>query len=139
MFPFRVYRFEGGFFCWFDLFRKGWTIQYRNNTRLQKSFHKCRRGSDSLVAGIFTAPVSGYYYFRFTAFNNKNGEWLAVNLYHNSERMLHNSEQANGHTSISNALILRVLKGGVVYLRLPANSALNDNTDTFNTFSGFLL
>ncbi|KAM7390618.1 hypothetical protein PAMA_008683 [Pampus argenteus] len=89
--------------------------------------------------GTFTAPVKGVYYFRFTAFDNKNGEWMAVNLYHNSRRILHNSELAGGHAFIANALILQLERGSVVYLRLGANCGLYDNSDNFNTFSGFLM
>ncbi|XP_067342071.1 cerebellin-1-like isoform X3 [Channa argus] len=89
--------------------------------------------------GIFTAPVKGVYYFRFTAFNNKNGEWLAVNLYHNSQKILHNSELANGHTSISNGLVLQLEQGSTVSLRLQINCGLYDDTSSLNTFSGFLL
>lgn len=91
------------------------------------------------VAGIFTAPVKGVYYFRFTAFNNKKGEWMAVNLYHNSQRILHNSEAANGHAFIANALILQLEKGSVVYMRLQQNCGLYDDASSLNTFSGFLL
>lgn len=94
--------------------------------------------SDS-VAGIFTAPVKGVYYFRFTAFNNKDKEWMAVNLYHNGQRILHNSEAANGHTFIANALILQLEQGSVVSLRLQQNCGLYDDSSSLNTFSGFLL
>ncbi|XP_071342012.1 complement C1q tumor necrosis factor-related protein 3-like [Trachinotus anak] len=89
--------------------------------------------------GIFTAPVKGVYYFRFTAFNNADDEWMAVNLYHKSQRVLHNSEVTNGHTFISNALILQLERGSVVYMRLQENCGLYDDPSTFNTFSGFLL
>ncbi|XP_071775584.1 cerebellin-4-like [Centroberyx gerrardi] len=90
--------------------------------------------------GIFTAPVKGVYYFRFTAFHNRKEQWMAVNFYHNGQRILHNSEAADeGHSSISNALILQLEQGGVVSMRLPPNCVLYDDTSTLNTFSGFLL
>lgn len=96
-------------------------------------------GAYNPTTGIFTAPVKGVYYIRFTAFNNKNGEWMTVNLYRNSERILHNSELANGHTFIANALILQLEQGSVVYLRLQQNCGLYDDPSSLNTFSGFLL
>nr|XP_033495026.1 complement C1q tumor necrosis factor-related protein 3-like isoform X2 [Epinephelus lanceolatus] len=96
-------------------------------------------GAYNPTTGIFTAPVKGVYYFRFTAFNNKNGEWAAVNLYHNSQRILHNSELATGHTFISNALILQLEQGSVVSMRLQVNCGLYDDSSSLNTFSGFLL
>ncbi|XP_051266411.1 heavy metal-binding protein HIP [Dicentrarchus labrax] len=96
-------------------------------------------GAYNPTTGIFTAPVKGVYYFRFTAFNNKKGEWMAVNLYHNSQRILHNSELANGHAFISNALILQLEQGSVVYMRLQKDCGLYDDPSSLNTFSGFLL
>ncbi|XP_044032589.1 uncharacterized protein LOC122866672 [Siniperca chuatsi] len=96
-------------------------------------------GAYNPTTGIFTAPVKGVYYLRFTAFNNKNGEWMAVNLYHNSQRILHNSEVSNGHAFIANALILQLEQGSVVYMRLHQNCGLYDDTSSLNTFSGFLL
>ncbi|KAI3355192.1 hypothetical protein L3Q82_018051 [Scortum barcoo] len=91
------------------------------------------------VTGIFTAPVKGVYYIRFTAFNNKAGEWMAVNLYHNGQRILHNSELGNGHAFIANALILQLEQGSVVSMRLQQNCGLYDDLSSLNTFSGFLL
>ncbi len=38
---------------------------------------------------------------------------MAVNLFHNSQRILHNSEVANGHTFIANPLILQLEQGRV--------------------------
>lgn len=64
---------------------------------------------------------------------------MAVNLYHGTKRILHNSEEAGGHTFISNALILQLEQGDVVYIRLQQNCGLFDNESTLNTFSGFLL
>ncbi|XP_042366300.1 complement C1q tumor necrosis factor-related protein 3-like [Plectropomus leopardus] len=96
-------------------------------------------GAYNSATGIFTAPVKGVYYFRFTAFNNKSGEWLAVNLYHNNQRILHNSELATGHTFIANALILQLEQGSVVNMRLQINCGVYDDSSSLNTFSGFLL
>ncbi|XP_031705910.1 uncharacterized protein LOC116384954 [Anarrhichthys ocellatus] len=96
-------------------------------------------GAYNLTTGIFTAPVKGVYYFRCTAFNNKKGEWMAVNLYHNSQIILHNSEIANGHTTIANAILLQLEQGSVVYMCLQKNCGLYDDSTTWNTFSGFLL
>uniref|UniRef100_A0A8C2ZXA4 C1q domain-containing protein n=1 Tax=Cyclopterus lumpus TaxID=8103 RepID=A0A8C2ZXA4_CYCLU len=91
------------------------------------------------TTGIFTAPVKGVYYFRCTAFNNKKGEWMAVNLYLNGQIVLHNSEIANGHTSIANALILQLEQGSSVFMCLQKNCGLYDDSTTWNTFSGFLV
>ncbi|XP_054478554.1 uncharacterized protein LOC129110495 [Anoplopoma fimbria] len=96
-------------------------------------------GAYDASTGIFTAPVKGAYYFRFTAFNNSDREWMAVNLYHNSQRILHNSEFSHGHTTIANALILQLEQGSVVSLHLAVNTGLYDDSSTLNTFSGFLL
>lgn len=64
---------------------------------------------------------------------------MAVNLYLNSHIVLHNSEIANGHTSISNALILQLESGSLLYMSLQKNCGLYDDSTTWNTFSGFLL
>ncbi|XP_044196170.1 uncharacterized protein LOC122972865 [Thunnus albacares] len=96
-------------------------------------------GAYNPTTGIFTAPVKGVYYFRFTAFHNKNREWMAVNMYHNSKRILHNSEEASGHSFIANALILELEQGSVVYMRLQEQCRLYDDLSTLNSFSGFLM
>lgn len=64
---------------------------------------------------------------------------MAVNLYHNHEIIMHNSEVANGHTTIANSLILQLEQGSVVYMCLQKNCGLYDDSTTWNTFSGFLL
>ncbi|XP_010776216.1 complement C1q-like protein 2 [Notothenia coriiceps] len=96
-------------------------------------------GAYSSNTGVFTAPVRGAYYFRFTAMNNKHGEWMAVNLCRNSQRIIHNSKQNDGNTFISNAAVLHLNQGDEVYMRLHENCGLFENDDTYNTFSGFLL
>ncbi|XP_033964988.1 complement C1q-like protein 2 [Pseudochaenichthys georgianus] len=96
-------------------------------------------GAYSSNTGVFTAPVRGAYYFRFTAMNNKHGENMAVNLYRNSQRIIHNSKQNDGNTFLSNAAVLRLNQGDEVYMRLHEDCGLFENDDTYNTFSGFLL
>ncbi|XP_071401430.1 collagen alpha-1(X) chain-like [Centroberyx affinis] len=89
--------------------------------------------------GIFTAPVRGVYYFRFTAFEHRNTQWLGVNLHHNDRRVMHVSEGANGYTSVSSALTLELAVGDVVYMRVSANNAIYDDVHNRSSFSGFLL
>ncbi|KAK5877437.1 hypothetical protein CesoFtcFv8_024940 [Champsocephalus esox] len=96
-------------------------------------------GAYSTNTGVFTAPVEGAYYFRFTAMNNKHGENMAVNLYRNSQRIIHNSKQNDGNTFLSNAAVLHLNQGDEVYMRLHVNCGLFENDDTYNTFSGFML
>ncbi|XP_029313437.1 uncharacterized protein LOC115025384 [Cottoperca gobio] len=96
-------------------------------------------GAYNSNTGIFTAPVKGVYYFRFTAFSMQRGDWMAVNLYHNTQRLLHNSEIADHHTFIANALILQLEQGSVVYMRLHNGCVLYDDSNALTTFSGFLL
>uniref|UniRef100_A0A3B4X5J9 C1q domain-containing protein n=1 Tax=Seriola lalandi dorsalis TaxID=1841481 RepID=A0A3B4X5J9_SERLL len=96
-------------------------------------------GAYNPLTGIFTATVKGVYYFRFSAFSNANGEVMAVNLYHDSQRILHNSEWATGNNFFSNALILQLEQGSVVHMRLQADSGLYDDPNSWNIFSGFLL
>lgn len=64
---------------------------------------------------------------------------MAVNLYRNSQRIIHNSKQNDGNTFISNAAVLHLNQGDEVYMRLHENCGLFENDDTYNTFSGFLL
>ncbi|XP_071750455.2 uncharacterized protein LOC139907852 [Centroberyx gerrardi] len=89
--------------------------------------------------GIFTAPVRGVYYFRFTAFETRNPQWLGVYLYHNDHSVLFVSEVAKGHVSISSALTLELGEGDVVYMSLYANYGIYDDVYNRTTFSGFLL
>lgn len=95
-----------------------------------------------LIAGVFTAPVKGAYYVRFTAAayssNNNN---MGVHLYKNNQHLMHLGEyDKDGNARhVSGALVLELEPGDVVYLRLLANYALYDDTLLRNTFSGFLV
>ncbi|XP_041798183.1 complement C1q tumor necrosis factor-related protein 3-like [Chelmon rostratus] len=92
--------------------------------------------------GIFTAPVKGVYYFRFTGMDHRSAVHMGVALYKNGQRLMLTYEinVNNGYFEhMSNGATLELEKGDTVYLRLPANKGLYDNNESHNTFSGFLL
>ncbi|XP_028980139.1 complement C1q-like protein 2 [Esox lucius] len=93
------------------------------------------------ATGIFTAPIKGVYYFRFTAFERRKSQWMALNMYHNDKIVLHNSEMNDkgNHMSLSNALFLNLEKGDTVYLNLPKGCGIHCSAANESTFSGFLL
>ncbi|XP_019130099.1 heavy metal-binding protein HIP [Larimichthys crocea] len=95
----------------------------------------------SPITGIFTAPVRGAYYFRFTVFDNRALSWLRINVYHNGKRMMWNSvyNDDTGNVFLSNALVLQLEKGDVIYTVLPSNSGVADYSDNLTCFDGFLL
>ena len=90
---------------------------------------------------MFIAPVRGVYYFRFTAFDYRDGELFGLQLYHNSQKIMSNwKRNANdNHVYLSNALTLQLDVGDLMYMQLPSGYGLSDNEDNHNTFSGFLL
>ncbi|XP_049422038.1 uncharacterized protein LOC125882291 [Epinephelus fuscoguttatus] len=92
-------------------------------------------------SGMFVAPVRGVYFFRFTAFGNRNGEYYGLQLYHNNQRVMWNWEYNDneGHIYFSNALTIQLNEGDLVYMKLPNGYGLFDSKDNHNTFSGFLL
>ncbi|XP_053177552.1 complement C1q-like protein 2 [Scomber japonicus] len=90
--------------------------------------------------GLFTAPVSGAYYFSFNTLDTRNNVWRRVYLYHNDKSVLFSyNYSANGWESVSNSLVLQLEKGDVVYLVLPAGYSVYDDTADHTTFNGFLL
>ncbi|CAB1348996.1 unnamed protein product, partial [Coregonus sp. 'balchen'] len=91
---------------------------------------------------IFTAPVKGVYYFRFTAMDRRGSALLGVNLYKGVENVMHNgiyNLHSGNNEPISNAVVLELYVGDVVYMRLPAGYGLYDDSSHYTTFSGFLL
>ena len=64
---------------------------------------------------------------------------MSLSLYHNSQRICHNSKYTDGHTFLANALVLQLEQGSVVYMGLRETHGLYDDVNIWNTFSGFLL
>ncbi|XP_078018762.1 uncharacterized protein LOC117264847 [Epinephelus lanceolatus] len=94
----------------------------------------------SPTTGIFTAPVRGVYNFRFTVWNNRTTAWMGAYLYHNEKRMTYSFDlNDNRFVSVSNALILQLEKGDVVYMALPSGHGVFDDSHNRTIFSGFLL
>ena len=67
--------------------------------------------------------------------------WIGANLYHNGKRGTWNSNynDEHGYISVTNALVLQLEKEDVVYMVLPADHGIWDDTYDRTTFSGFLL
>ncbi|XP_059899073.1 complement C1q-like protein 3 [Gadus macrocephalus] len=94
------------------------------------------------ATGIFTARVSGMYYFRYTMFNNLDSATNSVmSLMKNGQLMVStwDTSPADAFDSATNAAVLQLEVGDNVYTLLYANRQLFDNDSSFNTFSGFLL
>ncbi|XP_053533241.1 cerebellin-1 [Ictalurus punctatus] len=99
-------------------------------------------GAYNRQTGVFTAPVSGVYYIRFTgAAYNTNSFNMGINLYKNNFILLHLGEGSKDGVlrHVSSGLALQLKAGDIVYLRLYANYALYDDHLFRNTFTGFLL
>lgn len=95
----------------------------------------------SSVAGIFTAPVRGAYYFRFTGMEVRHSFPLGIKLYHNDKVIARCYDRNDdvGYVNVSNAFVLQLEKGDVVYMVLKENHGIFDDYNNRTTFSGFLL
>ena len=95
------------------------------------------------ATGIFTARVSGMYYFSYTMNNNNNSPVAnsVMSLMKNSQRMVStwDSQGDDINDSATNAAVLQLEAGDSVYTELYANREIHDDYMSYNTFSGFLL
>ncbi|XP_066517558.1 complement C1q-like protein 2 [Hoplias malabaricus] len=93
------------------------------------------------TTGVFTAPVKGVYYFRFTALGYLKNNAMSVNLHKNDHTLMHiGSYNTHGyHEFISSGLTLELEKEDKVFTSLSATYKLFDNANNSTTFTGFLL
>ena len=89
---------------------------------------------------MFTAPLRGLYYFRFTAYDNRDQKIVGVMLYLNDRKILHNGIYKDGtQVSMSNALAVELQERDVVEMKLSSDHVVYDSTYKHTTFTGFLL
>lgn len=89
--------------------------------------------------GIFTAPVRGVYHFEIFALSNGNSAVDAYLKKNGQGIFMAHESQSSGHGTGGNAVTLLLERGDLVYVTLPVNRQLYDNTNHHNTFSGHLL
>ncbi|XP_054913027.1 myosin-2 heavy chain-like [Poeciliopsis prolifica] len=91
-------------------------------------------------AGVFTAPVTGLYFFSFTAADYLKG-YMGLYLYRNEQPVTFSLDlnDHGGYTSMTSAVALQLDRGDRVRLALPASYRLYDDSRNFSVFSGFLL
>ncbi|KAM6914383.1 complement C1q-like protein 2 [Lycodopsis pacificus] len=90
--------------------------------------------------GIFTALVSGTYFFRFSMHNSHVSN-SAVSLMKNTERLVSvwDAVKSDGNDMGSNAVVIALQAGDSMYVELHANREVYDDVLHYNTFTGFLL
>ena len=90
---------------------------------------------------MFTAPVRGGYYLRFTASDYRSSGRLGVQMYKNDVHIMFNyvSYNDNQRKYVGNVVTLELEQGDMIMMRLPSGYSLNDHSNNLNTFSGFLL
>lgn len=90
-----------------------------------------------MSAGVFTAPVAGLYYVRFTGCVGSSGA-INMALMKNGENMLAILDTRGSHGSASNGLTLLLQPGDRLSVTLWPHKSIFDQS-RLSTFSGFLL
>ncbi|XP_067093750.1 uncharacterized protein [Osmerus mordax] len=94
----------------------------------------------SPVTGVFTAPVRGVYYIRFTAMDSRVSGSMGIVMYKNDLQIMFNyANNDSNHRYVVNAVTLELEQGDMIMMRLPSGRYLYDDSSNYNTFSGFLL
>lgn len=95
-----------------------------------------------MFTGMFTAVVSGMYFFRFSMFNNlAQTPNSVVSLMKNNERLtsVWDTNGSDSNDMGSNAVVIPLKVGDTVYVELQPNRIVYDDGMNYNTFTGFLL
>uniref|UniRef100_A0A3Q1EJ48 Uncharacterized LOC110951236 n=2 Tax=Acanthochromis polyacanthus TaxID=80966 RepID=A0A3Q1EJ48_9TELE len=91
--------------------------------------------------GVFTAPVNGVYYIRFTA-NAPTDFTMSAVLYKNDaeiQLITHEQPSGSGSDTASNGAALQLQAGDRLSMKLWHNTQIWDNSNHHSTFSGFLI
>ncbi|KAK9968207.1 hypothetical protein ABG768_002542 [Culter alburnus] len=93
------------------------------------------------TTGLFTAPVKGVYYFRFTACGVQIRQSLGASLYKNGQKIVSVGQWRNHdqHRYASNGAVLQLEVDDVVCMKLLLGYTIYDSPDNLSTFSGFLI
>ncbi|XP_056599937.1 cerebellin-2-like isoform X2 [Triplophysa dalaica] len=105
----------------------------------QKIFSNIGNAYDSNT-GIFTAPVKGVYFFRFSGHSHSIKK-MAVSLYKNNEKecSVYDKTESTPIGNGSNGVVLTLEKADKVHTELWKDSWVYDDEQTFTSFSGFML
>ncbi|KAM9352857.1 complement C1q tumor necrosis factor-related protein 4-like [Symphorus nematophorus] len=98
-------------------------------------------GAYNAETGVFTAPIRGVYYIRFTA-NSPTDFTMSAVLYKNDaeiQLIAHEQPSGEGSDTASNGAALMLEKGDRLKMVLWHNTQIWDNSNHHSTFSGFLL
>lgn len=90
--------------------------------------------------GIFTAPVSGVYYFSMSG-HNQSVKPMGLKLMKNKEHIISvfNHPLGNRWETATNGMTLELKRGDQVYVNLFPKTWIMDNDNNHSTFVGFLL
>jgi len=93
------------------------------------------------MAGFFTAPVKGVYFFRFTICGIQIYQSMGANLYKNGQNIVSVGQWLyhNQHRYASNGAVLQLEVGDVICMKLLPGYTIYDSPGNLSTFSGFLI
>uniref|UniRef100_A0A4W5PTH8 C1q domain-containing protein n=1 Tax=Hucho hucho TaxID=62062 RepID=A0A4W5PTH8_9TELE len=95
--------------------------------------------SYSPVTDVFTVPLRGVYYFRFSGMDVRTLADMGVSLFKNKQHEIlsHQYNIQEGHQYVSIAVTLE--EGDLMYMYLPSGYGLYEDSNERCPFSGFLL
>ncbi|KAI2644875.1 Complement C1q-like protein 4 [Labeo rohita] len=93
------------------------------------------------ITGIFTAPLKGAYMFRISLYGHGSQSTSStVSITKNGERVVvAHGQQPGSVVNSSNAVVLLLEVGDVVYVSLWSGRWIFDDQNNHSTFSGYLL